>query len=210
MSSIAHHLDDATLMSFAAGALPDALSAVAAGHIAMCPRCRREVARAERIGEILLAGLAPAPLVREPTGPPARSAHNEHPAPHVPGELPPALRARFGDLDRVRWRWIGPGIWHHPLPVAGAGSLHLIKAAPGASVPEHDHRGSELTLVLRGALSDVTGRYGPGDVADLDVEAEGHKPEADASEGCICLLASEQPARFRGLVARLMQPYHGL
>ena len=46
--TITHHLDDATLMSFAAGALPAALSAVAAAHVAMCPRCRREVAALER------------------------------------------------------------------------------------------------------------------------------------------------------------------
>jgi RNA polymerase sigma-70 factor (ECF subfamily) len=35
--TITHHLDDATLMSFAAGALPAALSAVAAAHADMCP-----------------------------------------------------------------------------------------------------------------------------------------------------------------------------
>jgi putative transcriptional regulator len=206
--TITHHLDDATLASFAAGALPAALSAVAAGHIAMCPRCRHELARAERIGGALLAALDPAALARtEPQVPALSPAAGTRAA---QGELPPNLQALVGDLDQVRWRWIGPGIWHRPLPVQGEGSLHLIKAAPGASVPEHDHRGGELTLVLRGALSDATGRYGPGDVADLDVEAAHHKPEADAVLGCICLLASEAPARFHGLLARLMQPYHGL
>jgi putative transcriptional regulator len=208
--TITHHLDDATLVSFAAGGLSDALSAVAAAHIALCPRCRRELANAERVGAVLLAGLAPAPLTGGPPKPPAGTAKDDTVAAATPGELPPALRTRYGDLDGVRWRWIGPGIWHRPLPVSGEGSLHLLKAAAGAVVPEHDHGGGELTLVLRGALIDTTGRYGPGDVADLDVEAEGHQPRADAADGCICLLASERPARFRGLLARLLQPYHGL
>ena len=35
--TITHHLDDATLMSFAAGSLPNALAAIAAAHIAMMP-----------------------------------------------------------------------------------------------------------------------------------------------------------------------------
>jgi anti-sigma factor ChrR (cupin superfamily) len=55
--TITHHLDDATLMSFAAGSLPAALSAVAAAHVAMCTRCRREVAGLERVGGALLAEL---------------------------------------------------------------------------------------------------------------------------------------------------------
>jgi anti-sigma factor ChrR (cupin superfamily) len=28
--------------------------------------------------------------------------------------------------------------------------------------------------------------------------------------GCICLIASERKARFKGLVARLMQPFIGI
>ena len=53
------------------------------------------------------------------------------------------------------------------------------------------------------------GRFGPGDVADLD-EAVEHRPLADAATGCICVLACERPARFHGLLARLMQPLTGL
>ena len=62
--TITHHLDDATLMSFAAGSLPAALSAVAAAHVAMCTRCHRAVAGLERVGGALLAELLPATLDR--------------------------------------------------------------------------------------------------------------------------------------------------
>ena len=113
------------------------------------------------------------------------------------------------DLDSVRWRWLGPGLWHHRLPLAGKGTLGLVKVAPGHIIPEHSHGGSELTLVLRGAFHDSTGRYSPGDVADLDETVE-HTPVADPGPNCICLVASEEPARFRGLIARLLQPLHGM
>jgi putative transcriptional regulator len=208
--TITHHLDDATLMSFAAGSLPTTLAAVAAAHASMCPHCRKELSLLERIGGVLVAGLLPADMTRaEPPAVPA-DGPEALPARGLAGEIPAPLGDLVGDgLDHVRWRWIGPGLWHRPLQVRGAGSLHLIKAAPGASVPEHTHGGSELTLVLRGALIDSTGRYMPGDVSDLDEDME-HTPVADTQAGCICVIANEQPTRFRGLLARLLQPWHGL
>jgi putative transcriptional regulator len=212
--TITHHLDDATLMSFAAGALPDALSAVAAAHVGMCPRCRREVASLERIGGALLAELSPATLSRAELPAPGTSAA-AGPLPRTNAAIPggdapkPLARLLGGDLDSVRWRWLGFGLWHHGLPLKGAGGLGLVKVAPGHAIPEHSHGGAELTLVLQGAFHDSTGRYGPGDVADLDETVE-HKPIADPGPDCICLVASEKPALFRGLVARLLQPLHGL
>jgi putative transcriptional regulator len=209
--SISHHLDDATLMSFAAGALPDALSAVAAVHIAMCARCRREVAALECVGAALVAELAPAPLHRVEPAMPAPSAtqadfrHDGH-ASHV---ADPFARLLGAGLDGIPWRRLGMGMWHYPLPVRGAGELRLIKVGPGRAVPEHGHNGSELTLVLRGVLRDATGTYRPGDVADLDETVEHHPVSADQVD-CICLVACEKPARFRGLMARLLQPFHGL
>jgi putative transcriptional regulator len=205
--TITRHLDDATLMSFAAGSLPGALAAVAAAHVTLCARCRGEVAMLERIGGALLADM---PEVAVAAGAPAMPRFAGPRVPPAPlGEVPARLVGFVGsDLDAVRWRWIAPGLWHRPLPISGEGSLHLVKGSPGVSVPEHGHGGSELTLVLRGALVDNTGRYGPGDVADLDEDIV-HAPAADAA-GCICVVASEQPTRFSGLLARLLRPWHRL
>jgi putative transcriptional regulator len=211
--TITHHLDDATLMSFAAGALPAALAAVAAAHVALCGRCRREVAELERVGGALLGDLSPAALDRaEPTASAATSmgevTRGNAGAPDR--EMPKPLgRLLDGGLDDVRWRRLGFGVWVHRLTLAGRGGLGLLKVAPGRLVPEHSHAGAELTLVLRGSFHDATGTYRIGDVADLDETIE-HTPIADPGPDCICLVASEQPARFRGLIARLLQPLHGL
>jgi putative transcriptional regulator len=203
MTTIRHHLATHSLLSFAAGALPGALAAVAGAHLAMCAACRRELALFEHIGGALLEGLPAMPLEdREPALPRAPAE-----APNRPDN--PILAHARQEFAGVAWRRIGIGLWHRPLPLPGRGSVQLIKAAAGASVPDHGHAGAELTLVLRGALIDATGRYGPGDVADLDEEIE-HTPVADSAAGCICAVANERPTRFHGLLARLLQPWHGL
>jgi putative transcriptional regulator len=201
--TITHHLDDATLMSFAAGALPAALAAVAAAHADMCPRCRREMLTMERLGEAVMASLIPAPL---DSPEPATPAPGSDAGPGGDRNSSGPLGRLVGtDLGGVAWRWLGPGVWEHRLALKGAGKLRLLKVAPGHAIPEHGHRGAELTLVLRGSFSDRTGRYLRGDVADLDETVE-HRPAVARTGGeCICLIGSEASERFRGLLTRQWQ-----
>ena len=213
--SITRHLDDATLMSLAAGTLTPALSVVAASHVAWCPACRQGLAAAEALGAALLADLAPVPIGREP--PPMPQAEPDAVRPPLshaalPSELPAPLAQLVGrPLDAVRWRPLGIGIWHHRISLHGPdmGELHLIRTSAGRDLPEHGHNGAELTLVLRGAYQDETGQFRVGDAADLDESIE-HRPVADPEAGCICVLAFERPARFKGLLPRLLQPLTGL
>lgn len=209
--TITRHLDEATLMSLAAGSLPQALAAVAAAHVSMCARCRDEVAFLESVGGALLADMPEAALARPAPAMPTIDVPSGAPASAPDDEVPaPLVRLVGRNLDAVRWRWLAPGLWHRPLAIGGSGTLQLLKGSPGVRVPEHGHGGSELTLVLRGALLDRSGRYGPGDVADVDEEVEHHMPAADPDAGCICVVANELPSRFRNLLARLLQPWHGL
>ena len=208
--TITHHLDDATLMSFAAGALPATLAAVAASHVAICHRCRREVAALERVGGLLVAGLPPVDMMRPEPPTPSGPRHRPlAPARAQDGEIPgPITGLVSGGLDAVAWRWLGPGVWDHTLPLAGAGKLRLLKVALGHHVPEHGHGGAELTLVLRGSFRDETGRYLRGDIADLDEEVA-HHPLIDGDGDCVCMVASEAPEQFHGLVARQWQRLRG-
>lgn len=208
--TITHHLGTETLMSFAAGTLPSALAAVAGAHLAMCGRCRNELVWFERIGSALLDELPPLPLTAAAPGLPPLALDAPQQTERLDGNAAnPILRLAGEDFAGVAWRRIGIGLWHHRLPLRGNGTLQLIKAGPGASVPEHGHGGAELTLILRGALSDATGSYGEGDVADLDQEIA-HTPVAHRQQGCVCAIANEVPTRFYGRLARLLQPWHGL
>lgn len=216
---ISHHIDDATLMSYAAGSLPEALAAVVSTHLAMCPHCRREFATMQRIGVSMFNSLAPAPVdrtapvlqLRAMEADVAPAAKREAVADEQ-GDVPAPLRHLVGTrLSDIAWKRLGPGVWHFPLPVSSAasGDLRLLKVAPGRAVPEHGHGGAELTLLLQGAYEDELGRFSTGDIADLDETVE-HQPVADKDTGCICLVASEHKARFKGLLPRLVQPLTGM
>lgn len=217
--TITHHPDPSTLMSYAAGSLPEPLAAVVAGHAALCSRCRQDLACLDSVGAALLEALPPAAVTARP---PSRAllgsleARLEQPTPEPPSdaasEIPKPLRRLIGTrLDSIAWRWLSIGVWHLPLPLSpGAkGDLRLLKVAPGIAIPDHGHRGAELTLMLSGSYQDEVGVFRPGDLSDLDEEVE-HRPVSDPSTGCICLFATLEKARYKGLLARLMQPFTGL
>jgi putative transcriptional regulator len=170
----------------------------------------------ERIGGVVFSLLPGLPTQRPaPVTALYRLKADPPPAPRAAAssagaELPARLAEAIGtsDLDSLPWRRLGRGVWHHKLATAD-GDLRLLKVGPGRRMPEHGHGGSELTLLLRGAYSDQTGRYEAGDVADLDADTE-HMPVADPTTGCICLIASERPAKFKRLWPRLVQPLAGI
>ena len=118
--TITHHADDASLLSFAAGSMPDALAVVIAAHCSVCPVCAREVRAMERIGSVLCAGLAPSKLERATPHRALRGLEADvisgfaADAPAVvASEVPAPLRHLIGDtLDDVPWQWLGMGIWH--------------------------------------------------------------------------------------------------
>jgi putative transcriptional regulator len=210
---ISHHLDDATLLSFAAGSLPEALAAVASAHVAVCPVCAAEVRRMEAVGTALFAGLVPMPVQKPASVMAVRRAEADvEPEPvriPLPADIPHPIAHLVGDdLDAVAWRPLGLGLWHYRLP-AKTGDLRLLKVGPGRRMPEHSHGGAELTLLLRGSYSDETGVYRAGDVSDMDADVT-HRPVSDPHQGCICLIASEKPARFKGLIPRMVAPLTGM
>lgn len=216
---ISHHLDEATVLSFAAGVLAPAIAVAASAHINMCPACRERLKAAEAAGGALLEEMDQQPLahgainnVLERIGsggdkPEARAAERDD-----TGILPKPVAAIIdAPLEHLNWKRAGRGISTYQIELGGdtGSKLFLMKIAAGKAVPEHSHGGTELTLVLSGAYTDKCGRFARGDVADLDEDIE-HQPVVDDTEDCICLVAIEQPTRFKGLVPRLFQPLVGI
>lgn len=209
-TTIRHHVSDRLLMAYAAGTLPEAFSLVLATHLSLCDDCRARLGEYEALGgqvleraemsmaegslEACLAridGLAP---ISRPKPRPARGIF-------------PAPLAEYigGGLEAVRWRPIGMGVRQAILPTSRDATARLLYIPAGQAVPDHGHRGTELTLVLQGAFADSTDRFGRGDleIADEDLE---HTPIAEAGEDCICLAATDAPLRFNALIPRLLQP----
>lgn len=212
-----HHLDDSTLLSYAGGTLDGAFALVAASHLATCAHCRSSLRLAEEIGGHILDAAAPEALSDEALGQVMRKLPDVDPwqaptAAHAAGDVPLPLRRHIGaHLNAVPWKTVAPGIRRHriDLPGSNASSLYMLYIAGGKAVPEHGHGGAEITLILSGAYRDALGRFGPGDVADLDEHVE-HQPRAEPGAPCICLAATEMPTRFKGFFSRLLQPLVGI
>ncbi|UJQ94329.1 ChrR family anti-sigma-E factor [Mariluticola halotolerans] len=218
--TVQHHLDDATLLRYASGDLDEAFSIVVAAHIAMCDTCRAAAHAAEEIGGYLLAEADAAPLesnaldrmmgLLDAEGPDMMPTRQIRVTPK--GDVPLPLQHFIGpELDDIRWRKLVPGVRKHTIKLASAprSSLYMLYIGEGMAMPEHGHGGTEMTLVLSGAYRDDLGRFGPGDIADLDEHVE-HQPRVEPGGPCICLVATEAPTRFKGIFSRLLQPLVGI
>lgn len=114
-----------------------------------------------------------------------------------------------GDLDSLKWRKVGGGVSQLVLQTSSEASVRLLRIPAGTAVPDHGHRGTELTLVLQGAFTDEHDRFGAGDV-EVANEDMHHTPIAEAGMDCICLAATDAPLRFNALVPRLAQRFIGI
>ena len=215
-----HHLDDATLVSYSAGALPAALAVVASAHLERCAECRQHLLEADQIGGVLMqqqraetpANDARAAMLAmlddEPQAAPTVLS-SEVVEERNPDQLPSALHPWFGKSMRaLRWRRVAPGVQRILASGINGGDLMLLRIAPGSKLPLHSHGGNELTMILDGAYDDMLGHFGPSDVADLDGETL-HQPVTSSGVPCICVAATDAPLVFSGWFARTLQPLFG-
>ena len=216
-----HHPAEETLLRHAAGTLPGSRSLVVATHLPFCSACQASIRLGETIGGALLEEQSASDLAADALArtlarldtPVSREAPAEAAVELAQDvRLPEVLRG----LARPRWRWLAPGISRIAVNVPGAAGradarehAYLLRVAPGKSLPDHGHHGWEATCVLAGSFTDVTGTYGPGDVAETDGGVM-HQPIAGMGEACICLIAWEGNLRMRGLFARMVQPLLGV
>jgi putative transcriptional regulator len=216
--SIDHHLDDATILAYAAGTLDEAFNVVVASHIAWCKTCREASQQAALIGGEVLGSLedtAVSDLCRTKTLSMLDRAtvHRFPKRTETRGEVPGPLHNLLGgkSLAELQWKTKAPGLATYDLPLSAAshGKLFLMRIGAGKAMPEHGHGGEEITLILSGAYNDRFGRFAPGDVADVDEEIE-HQPIVERNSVCICLVATEAPTRFKSWPARLLQRFIGI
>jgi putative transcriptional regulator len=196
---IRHHPDEATLLQYATGAMPEVLKIVTATHLTFCTVCRDALADLEMLGGILLEEIDPLPMcgvVRPPA-----SFIDLGPPPIVNPDLPaPLNRIPL----RTRWWPVSAGFWWRMMHVPRPGWGGLLWGRPGSKLPRHRHRGLELACVLAGSFIDSSGEYSVGDISDP--EASEHAEVAimvTGSEPCLCVLASEG-MHLRGILG-LMQ-----
>lgn len=222
----AFHATDDLLLRYASGHLPEAQSLVIATHLALCPICRARVAEYEALGGALVEDLDPVPVAEdaladvlarldEPdrargASDRARDAAARPKAPLSQADLlvPRPLRDYLGiGLGELSWRRLMPGLEEADIEVGPESArARLMRVESGKGMPRHSHEGEEMTLVLSGAYRDESGCYRRGDLQIADPEID-HRPVADESEPCICLVVTDAPLKLTGPFGRLLNPF---
>lgn len=202
------------LTEHAAGNLPLAQAACVAAHMNYCEQCRRTSGQLQSLGAALFEGLDGEPvgdtlvnavLARLDDAPPLRYAHSSG----LPGGGTPAILQRLmsGDLGDLVWKKITSTLRISYLRTGDPNyEFALYHISTGGRIPEHTHRGAEMTLVLDGGFSDADGSYHQGDFL-LRQPGDVHAPTALQSEDCLCLAVLDAPLRFTGWPYRWMNPF---
>lgn len=209
--TIRHHPELTTLAHFASGTLDKGRAFVVAAHVAGCRKCMALTRNFEEIGGVLLESIEPAKMSDAAADFMLAAVLREQKQPdsaqivrHAVDQLDiSTVLATYRDGP---WRWAGPGVQVRSIARAprGEARVYLLKAAPGTSLPEHTHSGSEMTLVLQGAYAHDGGRFVRGDFEEADASVE-HQPVVE-EQTCICLVAMDGKLRLKGLL-KVMQPF---
>jgi anti-sigma factor ChrR (cupin superfamily) len=103
-------------------------------------------------------------------------------------------RAKQPDFS---WKPMRPGIDIHRLYGDGEGegpSAALLRYAPGAMLPRHEHPGYEHIFVLEGAQVDDRGTYA---APCFIVNPPGSDHAVESPGGCLVLVVWQEPVVFR-------------
>ena len=210
MRKIAHHVTDRLIAAYLSGQLPHAYSLVVASHIELCDQCRATWMACQTVAGVVMELEAETRLspgfkkrVFEMLDSPA--SQEEDPCHSIESrDFPSPIALAIGGSE-PRWRSLGGGLRQQILCRSREGTARLLYIPAGMSVPEHGHRGLELTMVIQGAFSDETGEYGAGDVEIADGGFE-HQPVVTGNDPCICIAATDNPLSFKGILPSLLQP----
>lgn len=223
---ISYHPDSRYLTDFATANLPLAEAVCVSAHLEFCGKCRTHVQQLTDVGSHMFTRLQPeavsedsfaALMARVSAGaqqekaPVTVSVQTPHDDVEDAAQshvfLPRAVRRLVsGSLDKLRWVQLGKALRVAPLQVSDESrdtAIYDIRA--GGRMPEHEHRGEEITVLLQGSFSDADGSYKRGDFV-VRHAGESHQPTATMDKDCLCLVCLERPVRPRGLLYRLLEP----
>lgn len=210
---IKHHPDVNLLVDYVSGNVSIAKSVCIAAHNGYCGICRKSTFQLEALGAELFTALDSdtvsnstfeAVLDKLEEKPQIQSKALNPKEDSFPLVLNKLMRDGFKDL---KWRKITSALSVSQLYTGDLNhECALFQIVAGGKIPEHDHKGTEMTVVISGGFSDRRGVYHQGDFICWE-RHQIHAPTALESEDCICLAVSEAPLRFTGWRYRWMNPF---
>lgn len=219
---VSFHPDSRFLTDFTTGSLPLSESLCVSAHLHYCGKCRARVQQLTDVGSHLFKQLTPEAqedddgfealmrrIEQDEAGEPADGAAGAATQGLDPlvGRMPAVLGKLFQQgLDSLQWVQLGSSLRIAPVDLGDARretALYDIRA--GGRMPEHEHRGEEITVLLKGSFSDRDGKYSQGDFVVRNA-GEAHQPTATQDTDCVCLISLERPVKARSLFYRLLEP----
>lgn len=234
---IKHHPKLELLQNFVNGDLPASLSAGIAIHAQMCPVCQEKIDEiteqiAESYFEVSTADFSidefidklnlddsyasnsmidditasditthndtekPITSFTQPSVNTINFKGKSYPLPNVLQRMNITKPANIGKLSRAKVQ-------------LNEGEIHtnILHIEPGGSVPEHTHKGFELTVLLAGSFSDNNGEYVAGDFIMLD---SNHTHNPISENGCLCYTVANDALHFTQGINRLLNPIGSL
>lgn len=219
---IKHHPKLELLQSFVRGDLPASLSIGITLHADMCPICQEKIMHlteqlAERSFEepiihlddfvqddsemnddFLNAMISDITFsndidrVSKPIQKTVSFKHQTYALPTVLNNVIMGKSANIGKLSRTRLQFDENEI-----------HSNLLHINPGGGVPEHTHKGFELTVLLDGSFTDHNGEYNKGDFIMLDGTFT-HNPMSE--KGCLCYTVANDALHFTQGINKLLNP----
>jgi len=219
---IKYHPSQRQLQQYVAGTCSPAWALVISAHVDMCEQCQEEVqALTEQMGaqQLQLSDYEPidtqmeammAEIMETEAQQSVQQQVPETEFLELDGrqfELPRALSRFVGKTDS--WSRVVGKLWQAPVDLGDSLKGHFIYMEKGGGVPEHTHKGNELTLVINGEFEDGNRCFDSGDFILMD-GSDTHTPVATSEEGCLVFSFVEEPLHFTSGLARLLNPFSHL
>lgn len=228
---IKHHPTLDLLQQFVMGELPASLSAAVAMHNELCSCCQHKVDDlTEQQANLIFAEESQYKLTDSFESSPQNmsvelsgdflemmtsiTANSDSDLPVE--EVPTTITVKGHDYKLPRAiKHMPMGKWNSLGKLARSrvnldeGEIHtsLLQIEAGGVVPEHTHKGFELTLLLDGSFKDERGEYQVGDFIMLDASHQ-HNPVTE--NGCLCYTVANAPQHFVQGFNKLLNPIGSL
>jgi putative transcriptional regulator len=230
---IQHHPTDNILVEFAAGTLDTAQAVAVNAHLHFCTKCQQNIKKMEQTGGAMLDSLDPEALAENSFDKllsaievmAAKNIYTNHGTDDtltnnkadLRGEEAVKIARDYGRLPNIvakmmsqkalKWRYINSSLQtSHLIAGQNVHQVSLQKISAGGVAPEHDHSGTEMTVVLKGSFSDKEGIYQEGDFI-LKEPGQIHQPISARNEDCLCLSVESAPVKLTGFFGRMVNPF---
>lgn len=209
------HPSNDQLIEFASGSISSALSIAVATHLHYCKACQAQVRLAESAASALFDHQTPQTTVSLDFDSLMSKLDSEqvvqqevNPVKAEPKRFPTVVEKLInGEVENLNWASPMKNLHTTRLMqdennmIVG---LHHMNA--GGRVPQHTHRGSEISVVIEGGFSDELGTYAAGDFVHLDGK-HNHSPLAHADGDCWLLTIVEAPVKLTGPFGWIINPF---